>query len=68
MLDRQTRRPRLEDQDEPLEKFKAACQAAGMPIRMLSSKETCSNIDNDPMVLLAVGWEEERVAGLPAGV
>ena len=65
VLDRATRLPRLEDADEPLEAFKASCGAAGLEVRVLSSRETCSNVDSDPMVLLAVGQDAERLNDLP---
>lgn len=65
VLDPATRLPRLEDEDEPLEKFKAACAAAGLQLRVLSSRETCSNRDSDPMVLLAVGGPQARLAEMP---
>lgn len=65
VLDPATRLPRLEDEDEPLVKFKAACAAAGLQLRQLSSRETCSNRDSDPMVLLAVGGPQARLAELP---
>ncbi|KAI7839127.1 hypothetical protein COHA_007130 [Chlorella ohadii] len=65
VLDPATRLPRLEDSDEPLEKFKAACAEAALQLRVLSSRETCSNRDSDPMVLLAVGGPQSRLADLP---
>ena len=65
VLDRATRLPRLEDADEPLEAFKAACGAAGLVVRVLSSRETCSNVDSDPMVQLAEGRDAGRLADLP---
>ncbi len=65
VLDPATRLPRLEDSDEPLEKFKAACTQTGLQLRVLSSRETCSNRDSDPMVLLAVGGPQARLADLP---
>ncbi|KAL4424743.1 hypothetical protein ABPG77_000086 [Micractinium sp. CCAP 211/92] len=56
VLDPVTRLPRLEDSDEPLERFKAGCAAQGLAVRLLGSRHTCSNVDTDPMMLLAVGW------------
>lgn len=64
-LDPQTKLPRLEDTDEPYEAFLAACRRAGLHVRVLSSRETCSNVDTDPMLLLAVGRAEEAVRALP---
>ncbi|KAL4422571.1 hypothetical protein ABPG75_008768 [Micractinium tetrahymenae] len=56
VLDPASRLPRLEECDEPLERFKAACAAGGLAVRLLGSRQTCSYVDTDPMVLLAVGW------------
>lgn len=66
ILDPATRLPRLEETDEPLERFKAACVGAGLQLRVLSSRATCSTRDTDPMVLLAVGGPAARLDGLPA--
>lgn len=66
VLDPATRLPRLEDEDEPLERFKTACSAAGLQLRLLGSRQTCSARDSDPMVLLAVGGPQARLGELPA--
>ncbi len=65
-LDSQTRLPRLEDRDEPFEAFLASCHKAGMHTRILSSRATCSNVDTDPMMLLAVARSELALDKLPA--
>ncbi|PSC67978.1 lysine methyltransferase METTL21B [Micractinium conductrix] len=65
VLDPATRLPRLEEADEPLERFQAAAAAAGLEVRVLGSRETC-NVDCDPMVLLALGRSAAAVAALPA--
>lgn len=66
VLDRATGLPKLEDGDEPLEAFKAACTAAGLQLRELGSRSTCSAVDTAPMVLLAVGGGAASLDGLPA--
>jgi hypothetical protein len=55
VLDPATRLPRLEPDDAPLEAFKAHCAASGLQLRLLGSRPSCCNVDDDPMVLLAVG-------------
>ena len=65
VLDRTTRLPRLEPADGPLQHFLAACGPAGLAVRVLSRGQTCSNVDTDPMVLLAVGRREGGLADLP---
>lgn len=64
-LDKQTRLPRLEDTDEPYESFLLTCRAAGLCVRILSQRQTCSNVDSDPMMLVAVGKEEGALQQLP---
>lgn len=66
VLDPATRLPRLEDSDEPLERFTTACSAAGLQLRVLSTQATCSSRDTDPMVLLAVGGSAAQLGDLPA--
>lgn len=66
-LDPKTRLPRLEDSDEPFEHFLATARAAGLAVRVLSSRETCSNVDSDPMVLVALGRQAEALEALPGG-
>ena len=65
-LDRATKLPRLEDSDEPFEFFLASCAAAGLATRVVSTRQTCSNVDSDPMVLVGVGRSEGALRALPA--
>ena len=65
VLDPATRLPRLEDRDEPLDCWRAAAEAAGLCVRVLSSGATCSAVDSDPMLLLAAGWSQQAVDALP---
>ena len=64
--DAATRLPRLEERDEPLDRWRAAAEAAGLRVRVLSCRESCSNVDSDPMLLLAAGWSREAVDAQPA--
>jgi hypothetical protein len=66
VLDPATRLPRLEESDEPLEAFKRGCLEAGLQLCQLSSGPTCSNVDADPMVLLAVGGGRAALEALSA--
>ena len=63
-LDPATRLPRLEEHDEPLERFQGGCTAAGLHLRVLSSSAVGDG--DDPMVLLAVARHPGALVDLPA--
>ena len=66
-LDPATRLPRLEEHDEPLERFKAGCTAAGLHLRVLSSSAAPGDSgSDDPMLLLAVALHPDALVNLPA--
>lgn len=65
VLDPATRLPRLEESDGPLDAFMRDVAGEGLQLRVLSRRATCSNVDSDPMVLLAVGGQAAVLAGLP---
>lgn len=64
-LDPATRLPCLEPEDGALEAFKQCCAGCGLQLRMLSSLPTCSTVDSDPMVLLAIGPGRAALELLP---
>ena len=56
LLDKETRRPRLEGFDAPLERFLELSKAAGFEVRQLHHSKTEGHSE---FLLYGVGWRDE---------
>ena len=67
VLDSKTRIPRLEDFDEPLERFKKIATEAGMHLRelLVVKPEIPGSTSDGEFCVLAVGWEWSDLESLP---
>ena len=64
LLDPRTRLPCLEETDAPFESFLAECARQGLHTAMLRRGETCSLVDSDPMCIVGIARDRQRLLEL----